>query len=159
MSKGRLNPKRKQNMKPTSHRSSAGSAASIWDLGAPASTSHSSAKSTRFVARFSKSTGRMSPDSKTSRKSKQQTSLLPMFGQEDFPAKTSQLARMGPRAGLKGKRSGLFFEFARLTWRMSPPSFYHRERSRPSLFPRRTRLRNRYSNVGRARVWRGMACA
>src|SRR5690348_14166443 len=31
-----------------------------------------------------------------------------------FPCQDVSLARMGPRAGLKGKRSGLFFEFARL---------------------------------------------
>ncbi|HKV98631.1 MAG TPA: DNA (cytosine-5-)-methyltransferase [Vicinamibacterales bacterium] len=31
-----------------------------------------------------------------------------------FPCQDVSLARMGPRAGLKGKKSGLFFEFARL---------------------------------------------
>jgi len=31
-----------------------------------------------------------------------------------FPCQDLSLARMGPRAGLKGKRSGLFFEFARI---------------------------------------------
>ncbi len=31
-----------------------------------------------------------------------------------FPCQDVSLARMGPRAGLKGKRSGLFYEFARL---------------------------------------------
>ncbi len=31
-----------------------------------------------------------------------------------FPCQDVSVARMGPRAGLKGKRSGLFFEFARL---------------------------------------------
>jgi DNA (cytosine-5)-methyltransferase 1 len=31
-----------------------------------------------------------------------------------FPCQDVSLARMGPRAGLKGKKSGLFFEFVRL---------------------------------------------
>lgn len=31
-----------------------------------------------------------------------------------FPCQDVSLARMGPRAGLKGKKSGLFYEFARL---------------------------------------------
>jgi DNA (cytosine-5)-methyltransferase 1 len=31
-----------------------------------------------------------------------------------FPCQDVSLARMGPRAGLRGKKSGLFFEFARL---------------------------------------------
>jgi DNA (cytosine-5)-methyltransferase 1 len=31
-----------------------------------------------------------------------------------FPCQDVSLARMGPRAGLKGKKSGLFFEFARI---------------------------------------------
>ncbi len=31
-----------------------------------------------------------------------------------FPCQDVSVARMGPRAGLKGKKSGLFFEFARL---------------------------------------------
>src|SRR5205807_9230484 len=40
-----------------------------------------------------------------------------------FPCQDVSLARMGPRAGLKGKRSGLFFEFARLL-----------EQGRPTVF-------------------------
>src|SRR5258708_32926025 len=31
-----------------------------------------------------------------------------------FPCQDVSVARMGPRAGLKGKRSGLFYQFARL---------------------------------------------
>ncbi|MFN0106815.1 MAG: DNA cytosine methyltransferase [Bryobacteraceae bacterium] len=40
-----------------------------------------------------------------------------------FPCQDVSLARMGPRAGLKGKRSGLFFEFARLLERGRPRVF------------------------------------
>lgn len=37
-----------------------------------------------------------------------------------FPCQDVSVARMGPRAGLKGKRSGLFFEFARLLEQCRP---------------------------------------
>jgi DNA (cytosine-5)-methyltransferase 1 len=37
-----------------------------------------------------------------------------------FPCQDTSVARMGPRAGLKGKRSGLFFEFARLLEKCLP---------------------------------------
>ncbi|MDD4891164.1 MAG: DNA (cytosine-5-)-methyltransferase [Phycisphaerae bacterium] len=37
-----------------------------------------------------------------------------------FPCQDVSLARMGPRAGLKGKRSGLFHEFAELIGRRCP---------------------------------------
>ena len=37
-----------------------------------------------------------------------------------FPCQDVSLARMGPRAGLKGKKSGLFYEFARLLEHGSP---------------------------------------
>ncbi len=40
-----------------------------------------------------------------------------------FPCQDVSLARMGPRAGLKGKKSGLFFEFARLLERGRPRVF------------------------------------
>jgi DNA (cytosine-5)-methyltransferase 1 len=40
-----------------------------------------------------------------------------------FPCQDVSLARMGPRAGLKGEKSGLFFEFARLL-----------EKGRPGVF-------------------------
>jgi DNA (cytosine-5)-methyltransferase 1 len=40
-----------------------------------------------------------------------------------FPCQDVSVARMGPRAGLKGKRSGLFFEFARLLERCRPRVF------------------------------------
>lgn len=40
-----------------------------------------------------------------------------------FPCQDVSLARMGPRAGLKGKKSGLFFEFARLLERARPRVF------------------------------------
>lgn len=40
-----------------------------------------------------------------------------------FPCQDVSLARMGPRAGLKGKRSGLFFEFARLLGDCRPGVF------------------------------------
>jgi DNA (cytosine-5)-methyltransferase 1 len=37
-----------------------------------------------------------------------------------FPCQDVSLARMGPRAGLKGKQSGLFYEFARLVGERLP---------------------------------------
>lgn len=37
-----------------------------------------------------------------------------------FPCQDVSLARMGPRAGLKGKKSGLFYEFVRLARRGRP---------------------------------------
>ena len=37
-----------------------------------------------------------------------------------FPCQDVSVARMGPRAGLKGKKSGLFFEFSRLLARGRP---------------------------------------
>jgi DNA (cytosine-5)-methyltransferase 1 len=40
-----------------------------------------------------------------------------------FPCQDVSVARMGPRAGLKGKRSGLFFEFARLLGECRPRVF------------------------------------
>ncbi len=40
-----------------------------------------------------------------------------------FPCQDVSLARMGPRAGLKGKKSGLFFEFARLLEKGRPRVF------------------------------------
>jgi DNA (cytosine-5)-methyltransferase 1 len=40
-----------------------------------------------------------------------------------FPCQDVSVARMGPRAGLKGKRSGLFFEFARLLEQHRPRVF------------------------------------
>ena len=40
-----------------------------------------------------------------------------------FPCQDVSVARMGPRAGLKGKRSGLFFEFARLLEHCLPRVF------------------------------------
>lgn len=40
-----------------------------------------------------------------------------------FPCQDVSLARMGPRAGLKGKKSGLFFEFARLLEQGRPRVF------------------------------------
>lgn len=40
-----------------------------------------------------------------------------------FPCQDVSVARMGPRAGLKGKRSGLFFEFARLLGERRPRVF------------------------------------
>jgi DNA (cytosine-5)-methyltransferase 1 len=40
-----------------------------------------------------------------------------------FPCQDVSLARMGPRAGLKGKRSGLFFEFSRLLGECRPRVF------------------------------------
>lgn len=40
-----------------------------------------------------------------------------------FPCQDVSVARMGPRAGLKGKRSGLFFEFARLLEQCRPRVF------------------------------------
>lgn len=39
-----------------------------------------------------------------------------------FPCQDVSVARMGPRAGLKGKRSGLFYEFARLVEGGRPPT-------------------------------------
>jgi DNA (cytosine-5)-methyltransferase 1 len=41
-----------------------------------------------------------------------------------FPCQDVSLARMGPRAGLKGHRSGLFHEFARLIGEGRPELFY-----------------------------------
>jgi len=38
-----------------------------------------------------------------------------------FPCQDVSLARMGPRSGLRGKQSGLFFEFARLLGEARPP--------------------------------------
>jgi len=38
-----------------------------------------------------------------------------------FPCQDVSVARMGPRAGLRGKRSGLFYEFARLIEEGRPP--------------------------------------
>lgn len=38
-----------------------------------------------------------------------------------FPCQDVSLARMGPRAGLKGRKSGLFYEFARLVGEGGPP--------------------------------------
>ena len=38
-----------------------------------------------------------------------------------FPCQDVSLARMGARAGLRGKRSGLFFDFARLVGEGRPP--------------------------------------
>lgn len=40
-----------------------------------------------------------------------------------FPCQDVSVARMGPRIGLKGKRSGLFFEFARLLGECRPRAF------------------------------------
>ena len=40
-----------------------------------------------------------------------------------FPCQDVSLARMGPRAGLKGKKSGLFFEYARLLEKGRPRVF------------------------------------
>src|SRR6266853_2929908 len=40
-----------------------------------------------------------------------------------FPCQDVSLARMGPRAGLKGARSGLFHEFARLLGDRTPAVF------------------------------------
>jgi DNA (cytosine-5)-methyltransferase 1 len=40
-----------------------------------------------------------------------------------FPCQDVSLARMGPRAGLKGSRSGLFYEFARLLRASRPKVF------------------------------------
>jgi DNA (cytosine-5)-methyltransferase 1 len=40
-----------------------------------------------------------------------------------FPCQDVSVARMGPRIGLKGKRSGLFFEFARLLGERRPRVF------------------------------------
>jgi DNA (cytosine-5)-methyltransferase 1 len=40
-----------------------------------------------------------------------------------FPCQDVSVARMGPRAGLKGKKSGLFFEFARLLEECRPGVF------------------------------------
>ena len=40
-----------------------------------------------------------------------------------FPCQDVSLARMGPRAGLKGKKSGMFFEFARLLEKVRPRVF------------------------------------
>jgi DNA (cytosine-5)-methyltransferase 1 len=40
-----------------------------------------------------------------------------------FPCQDVSVARMGPRAGLKGKRSGLFFEFSRLLEQCRPRVF------------------------------------
>lgn len=39
-----------------------------------------------------------------------------------FPCQDVSLARMGPRSGLRGKQSGLFYEFARLVERRLPPT-------------------------------------
>src|SRR5712692_5651520 len=73
-----------------------------------------------------------------------------------FPCQDVSLARMGPRAGLKGKKSGLFFEFVRLVDKGRPPLILIE--NVPGLLSksRRERLPNRHSNVGRTRVWRGM---
>ncbi|TYL50057.1 DNA (cytosine-5-)-methyltransferase [Nocardioides sp. BGMRC 2183] len=38
-----------------------------------------------------------------------------------FPCQDVSLARMGPRSGLRGKQSGLFYEFARLLGEARPP--------------------------------------
>lgn len=38
-----------------------------------------------------------------------------------FPCQDVSLARMGPRSGLRGRQSGLFFEFARLVKARRPP--------------------------------------
>lgn len=75
-----------------------------------------------------------------------------------FPCQDVSVARMGPRSGLRGKRSGLFYDYAALIERRRPPVVVI-ENVPGLLFPRRARLRNRYSNAGRPRVWRGMASA
>jgi hypothetical protein len=50
----------------------------------------------------------MSPGSKTSKKSELQMSLIPMSGQEDFHAKTSQWREWARELGLKGSDQACF---------------------------------------------------
>ena len=55
------------------------------------------------------------------RKWKQMKSQKQMFGQEDFPVKTSVLPEWDPEKGLRGRQSGLFYVFAKLIEARRPP--------------------------------------
>ena len=75
-----------------------------------------------------------------------------------FPCQDVSLARARQRAGLDGRHTGLFYDFARLLDDARPPESFSKTSQVFSL-PMVAEISESFRYIGRTRVWRRLASA